>query len=272
MDIAKQIEISNVPMTQDEYFAASEGRTVITPENIGGLIDYPALFRAMQDDRELRPALSEAMSTGRAMADFLSMQPEEFLAKYVVADGPVNPKTGKPYGTDTKAYVEWKAMQPKIPVPTAQFNMFGKMAHAYNTHGFIKSLAGYVHARNVVLRADISGVPCLCRIDSLYANEGSTIAVDVKTTSDLTSFARSAPGLYYPEQQAFIRLVLAANGFDSPQVRIAALEKGPMPRCGVFAVFDIDAATACVRKALDAYDAGCRTGVFGTGFEAPAVI
>jgi len=269
---AKQIKDIAVKMTQDEYFAASEDRKVVTPENVGGLVDYPALFRAMQDDRELRPALSESQSTGRAMNDFLSMDPAEFLGKYVIADGPVNPKTGKPYGADTKAFIEWKATQSKIPVSSQAYNMFGKMAQAYNKHAFVKSLYGHERMRNVILQADISGVPCLCKVDGLYFADGSTFGIDVKTTSDLTTFARLAPGLYYPEQQALIRLVMEANGLESPQVRIVALEKGPLPRCGVFAISRQDEVEVRVKSILSGYAEGLRTGVFSTRFEAPVLI
>lgn len=259
-------------MTQDEYFEKSESRTVVTPENIGGLLEYPALFHAMQDNRELRPALSEAMSTGRAMTDFLSMSPEAFLEKYVVADGPVNPKTGKPYGTDTKAFIEWKAMQPKIPVSTEQFNMFGKMAQAYNSHAFIKLLGTHERTRNAIFSADIEGVACLVKVDNLYRDNGSIVAVDVKTTSDLNSFGRSARGLYYAEQQALIYRVLAANGIQEPQIAIAALEKGPMPRCGIFSIGELMDAEAALLLTLHSYADSLKTGKFSTGFEAPIVI
>jgi len=269
----KAVADALVPMTRDEYFAASENRMVVTPENIGGLIEYPALFHAMQENRELRPALSEAMTTGRALTDFLSVPAEEFLQTYAVVDGPVNPKTNKPYGTDTKVYAEWRASQEKIPVSTEQYNMFGKMAVAYNEHSFIKSLAGYERVRNAVLRANVCDVPCMCRIDSLYVGDEAVVAVDVKTTSDLCAFHRAAESLYYREQQALVLLVLAACGIDHVQARIAAIEKGPMPRCGVFAVKDMATGPiVTVNRALQDYATDALTGKYSTRFEAPQLI
>jgi len=261
-----------VQMPRDDYYAASEDRKVVTPENVGGLLEYPALFHAMSEDRELRPALSEAMTTGRALSDFLSLQPEEFLQAYVVAEGPVNPKTGKPYGTDTKVYAEWRASQDKTPVSTEQFNMFGKMAIAYNTHSFVKELAGYVCHRNATLAAKLHGVDCLCRIDRLYVGDGTVVAIDVKTTSDLNGFIRSADALHYREQQALICRILEANGFDNVQVRIAAIEKGPLPRCGVFGVRGLDGVCVTVDTILRDYGNSLTTGSFRTLFEAPGVI
>ena len=271
-EILKVVADALVPMTRDEYFAESEDRKVVTPDNIGGLLEYPALFHAMQEDRELRPALSEAMTTGRAMADFLSLEPEKFLETYVVVDGPTNPKTGKPYGTDTKAYAEWRATQEKTPVSPEQFNMFGKMAVAYNRHAAIKALANHECVRNVVLKAEIGGVPCMCLVDRMYVADGSVVAVDVKTTSDLCGFARSADSLHYREQQALVRCIMGKLGFDHPQTRIAAIEKGPLPRCGVFAVRDEDDVADRVLSALRDYAESEKTGKYGTKFEAPRLI
>lgn len=271
-EINEKIAKAAVQMTRDEYYAVSEDRKTVTPENIGGLLEYPALFHAMSEDRELRPALSEAMTTGRALVDFLSLQPEEFLQAYVVVDGPVNPKTGKPYGTDTKVYAEWRASQDKTPVSTEQFNMFGKMAIAYNTHSFVKELAGYTCHRNVTLAAKLHGVDCLCRIDKLYVGDDTVVAVDVKTTSDLNGFIRSADSLHYREQQALICKILEANGIENAQVRIVAIEKGPLPRCGVFGVRGIAGVVTTVEAFLRDYGNSLATGSFRTLFEAPGVI
>ena len=268
----KVIADALVPMTVDEYFAESNDRKIVTPENIGGLLEYPALFHAMSEDPSLRPPLSEAMSTGRALTDFLSLKPEDFLAKYVVADGPLNPKTGKPYGADTKAFIEWKAMQPKTPVPTQQFNMFGKMALAYNKHAFIKSVESHARLRNIVLRAVVNGVECMCKVDNMHVGDDSAFAVDVKTTSDLGTFAKASYGLHYPEQQALIKLILAANGIEVSRVMIAALEKGPLPRCGVFAFERTVATETDVKAVLSEYAESCKTGSFGTRFEDVSLI
>ena len=36
---------------------------------------------------------------------------EAFDGQFLVADGPVNPKTGEPFGKATKAYAEWLSSQ-----------------------------------------------------------------------------------------------------------------------------------------------------------------
>lgn len=259
-----------VPMTRGEYLLESEDREVVTPENLGGLLEYPALFHAMQGDRELRPALSEAMTTGRAMADFLSLEPEKFLETYVVVDGPTNPKTGKPYGTDTKAYAEWRAAQEKTPVSPDQFNMFGKMTVAYNKHAAIKALANRECVRNVVLKAEIGGVPCMCLVDRMYVADGSVVAVDVKTTSDLVAFPRSVDSLHYRAQQALVLLVMRAVGLKDADARIAAIEKGPMPRCGVFRLGNLRGPGEGMQQLeefLGRYGESLKTGEYGTLFE-----
>lgn len=263
-------------MTQNEYFEASEGRKVVTPENIGGLLEYPALFHAMQDDRELRPALSESMTVSRVFTDFLNMSGAEFMNVYVVADGPVNPKTGKPYGMDTKAYAEWRAGLDKEPVSAAQMSMFGKMAAAFLAHGYIKALelGGYGESRNAVVAAKVAGVDCMCKVDRLFMHpDNGVVAVDVKSTGDLCAFQRSADSMHYREQQALTFMILSAAGFGpTVQTRIAAVERGPMPRCGIFGVGELDESVKRVALALQHYAENCSSGVYGTGFEAPVVI
>lgn len=259
-------------MTQDEYFAASEERKHVTPENLAGLLDFPALFRAMQDVRDYRPALSPAMSTGRAMNDFLTCSAEEFGERYLIAEGPVNPKTGKPYGSDSKAYLEWVAQQAKTPVTPEDHAMFGNMAKAYAAHSVINSLKDYECTNNAVFGAEIGGVQCLAKVDKLYVSDKAVIAVDVKTTSDLQAFARSSDSLRYREQQALISMVLEKNGVADVQSLIAAVEKGPIPRCGVFSVKDIAAYKDAVYAALCAYGESLKTGCYGTNFESLRVI
>lgn len=270
----KQYKI--VDMTQAQYFEASEGRKVVTPENIGGLLEYPALFHAMQDDRELRPALSESMTVSRVFTDFLNMSGAEFMSAYVVADGPVNPKTGKPYGMDTKAYAEWRAGLDKEPVSTAQMSMFGTMATAFLSHGYVKALelGGYGESRNVVVAANVAGVDCMCKVDRLFAHpDKGAVAVDVKSTGDLCAFCRSADSMHYREQQALMFMILSAGGFGQEvQTRIAAVERGPMPRCGIFGVGELQKVVERVATALQGYAANCSSGVYGTGFEAPVVL
>lgn len=268
MTNSELIASKRVETNQDAYFTMSEDRKVVTPENLQGLLEYPALFRAMQDDRELRPALSPAMSTGRAMNDFLTCSAEEFGERYLIAEGPKNPKTGKPYQADSKAYQEWVAQQAKTPVDPAEYAMFANMAKAYATHSVIASLNDYACLQNVILSAKVSDVDCLVKIDKLYVSDKAVIAVDVKTTADLGAFSRSADSLGYREQQALISLVLEANGIAQPQVMIAAIEKGPIPRCGVFNVGKLADARHAVLRVLADYADGLKGGTFRTNFEA----
>lgn len=268
MTLKETIVAASQPLTQDAYFAESEERDVVTPENLCGLIEYPALFRAMHGNRELRPALSPAMSTGRAMNDFLTCTAAEFAERYTVEPGPVNPKTGKPFGSDTKAYLEWAARLTKSHVTPEDHKMFGDMAQAYANHAFIKSLQGYECLPNIVLKAEIGHVTCLAKIDKLYVSDKAVLAVDVKTTEDLLAFDRTADRLSYREQQALVALILKANGIAQPQVFIAAIEKGAIPRCGVFGVKDLDRWEERLVALLAEYAANLKSGVFATRFEA----
>lgn len=276
MTRAEMIDKATVKMTEAEYFDVSDDRRAVTPENLAGLLEYPALYQAMKDNRDLRPALGEGQRTGRVFNDFMSLTPEEFATKYVVAAGPVNPKTNKPYGTDTKAYQEWRSSQTKTPVTPEQFNLFGLMAKAYAAHPFVKNLSAMTCLNNVVLGARFGdNVDVLFKVDKLYVGPDAVIAVDLKTTDDLCGFTAASARLKYHAQQALLLWILKKAGIEDAQVRIAVVEKGPLPRCGIFEASEIGGTEIhgiAVTTILEDYSKSLKTGVFSTGFEGQALI
>ena len=62
--------------------------------------------------------------------------------------------------------------------------------------------------------------------------------------------------------------ITQANGIAQPQVFIAAIEKGAIPRCGVFGVRDLDRWEERLVALLAEYAANLKSGVFATRFEA----
>ena len=48
---------------------------------------------------------------GTAAHKYILEGADVFNTEYVVSDGPINPKTGEPYGKATKAYQEWEQAQ-----------------------------------------------------------------------------------------------------------------------------------------------------------------
>lgn len=180
--------------------------------------------------------------------------------------GPVNPKTGKPFGAGTKAFAEWAAIQGKPVLSFDQVELVEKMAAGVEMNAEAMSLLSEGIAEGVV-RADYCETPCQIRIDWLNPNRG---IVDFKTCDDLTWFEADARRFGYHLQAAFYRAVLAKviDGLLAPVYLIAVEKKEPF-RCGVWRVSD-----DCLRIAQGENEAAIRRllacreqGQWPTGYE-----
>ena len=138
---------------------------------------------------------------GRASHVYTLEGAERFHQEYVVG-GPVNPKTGKCYGANTKKHREWAATQPLPSITTEEFALIERMD---------RSVKGKKAARQLLEdgkpeltgRLEIEGVPCQVRLDWLTNNPPRI--VDYKTCSDISTIAIDCERYSYPIQQAFYR-------------------------------------------------------------------
>lgn len=155
--------------------------------------------------------------------------------------GPINPKTGSPYGASTKAWAEWAAAQGGKEVLTnEQYNLVMHMANGVKLHDFAQELLSDGVAEGV-LRADYCGKPCQIRLDWLNPHAG---IVDLKTCDDLQWFEADAKRYSYLHQVAFYRAVLAqVIGVGMPVFFIAVEKKEPY-RCGLWHVAEDSLASA----------------------------
>ena len=149
--------------------------------------------------------------------------------------GPINERTGKPYGANTKAFSEWRQMQNKPVLSHDQVELVEQMASGVAMNDEAVDLLLYGRAEGVV-RAEYCGVPCQIRIDWVHPHRG---IVDFKTCDDLTWFESDARRFGYHRQMAFYRAVLAQvlDGLLVPVYLVAVEKKEPF-RCGVWRVSD----------------------------------
>jgi len=147
--------------------------------------------------------------------------------------GPINPKTGKPYGSATKAFAEWAQAQGRPVLSHEQVELIEQMASGVAQNSEAVDLLLYGRSEGVV-RADYCGAPCQVRIDWVHPHRG---IVDFKTCDDLTWFESDARRYGYHRQVAFYRSVLAQvlDGLLAP-VHLVAVEKKEPFRCGVWQV------------------------------------
>jgi hypothetical protein len=216
-----------------EYRTKAKER--LTSHQLADFRKCPELFRrkklGLVEDED-RPAYL----VGRGAHALILEGREAFDRRYAVG-GPVNPRTGRPYGSNTQAYGDWAAEQ------AAQ----GRECLTDEQHALAVNLAGSVrsHPRARELLADgiVEGVVRIeycdmrvqARIDWFHPIHG---IVDLKTCDDLTWFEADAKRYGYAHQLAFYRAVVQrATGIAFP-VHLIGVEKRQPFRSGVWVVSD----------------------------------
>tara|TARA_R110000782_G_scaffold30348_6_gene75522 strand:+ start:22483 stop:23427 length:945 start_codon:yes stop_codon:yes gene_type:complete len=174
---------------------------------------------------------SAAYALGRAAHVLILEGRERFEAQFAVG-GPINPKTGQPFGVQTKAFADWAASVGRPVLSDADAALLEQMRAGVHDHVFARELLRSGVAEGVV-RAEYGGVPCQARIDWLNPIAGRGI-VDLKTCDNLDDFERDVHRYGYVHQMAFYReLVVEACGVEL-EVHLVAIEKREPYRCGVW--------------------------------------
>jgi hypothetical protein len=170
---------------------------------------------------------------GRA-AHTLILEGRQRYEREFAVGGPINPRTGQPFGSQTKAFAEWAERQGRPVLSDTQAATIEQMAAAVHEHIYARELLAEGVAEGVV-RCEYGGHRCQARIDWINPVEGRGI-VDLKTADEIDSFELSMRAFGYLHQVAFYRaLVAQASGHVLP-VHIIAVEKREPYRCGVWQV------------------------------------
>jgi len=170
---------------------------------------------------------------GRATHTLILEGKEKFDEEYAVG-GPVNKKTGKPYGKDTKAFAQWTVQQGKPVLTQEQFDLIRNMAIGVALHEKASEILSTGIAEGVV-RAEYCDVPCQIRMDWFNPQGG---LADLKTCDDLTWFEADSRRWGYAHQMAFYRAVLAVAIGTAVPVHLIAIEKRQPFRCGLWRISD----------------------------------
>ena len=179
--------------------------------------------------------------------------------------GPINPKTGKPYGANTNAFADWAAAQGKPVLTAEQAQLIESMAVGVATNEPAVDLIIDGVAEGVV-REEINDVRCQIRIDWLNPHRG---IVDLKTCDDLTWFEADARRYGYAHQLAFYRSVLRQATDMLAPVHFIAIEKKEPFRAGVWLVCE-ETLAQCAREnaaAIERIKDCDRLGNWPTGYE-----
>jgi hypothetical protein len=180
-----------------------------------------------------------AFIVGRAAHCRVLEGDEEFRRRFAIG-GPINPKTGKPFGQDTKAYAEWAATIGKPAINQDTADLCERLALAVHEHAEAAALLAEGQPEGVV-RSEYGGLTSQIRIDWTHPERG---IIDLKTVDDLDWLEMQARSFGYGHQLAFYRAILGAVAGRKPDVHIIAVEKKEPYRVGVWRFADqvLDAA------------------------------
>ena len=148
--------------------------------------------------------------------------------------GPINPRTQKPFGSNTQAFADWAVKQGKPVISHEQVELIECMASGVAMNDEALALLAEGRAEGVV-RAEYCGLPCQARIDWVNPRRG---ILDLKSCDDADYFHFDAKRFHYHHQMSFYQAVLAQVAGKNVPVWIIAVEKKEPFRCGVWRVSD----------------------------------
>jgi len=243
-----------------EYHQAARDGKFLSSHLLGDFRKSPRLYHKKLNG-EIEPTESAALATGRAVHTLILEGRSKFDEEFLVTDGPVNPKTGEPFGKTTKAYREWAASQTKDVVGGADFAFMLKLRESVWAHPVARELLDEGISEQTV-RCNYCGEPCQIRMDWFRsAFSGRPAICDLKTAQDLTYFESDARRFGYPQQMSFYREVLrsASNGEVEADCYLIGVEKSEPMRCGVWKLTDgLLQACACENERAIAELRECR--------------
>ena len=206
----------------------AQADTYLSSHQLAEFRRNPALYHKKQlglIKDEDRPAYV----LGRA-AHVRILEGREVYERQYAFGGPVNPKTGQPFGSRTKAFQEWAEAQGKPVLDDDQAALVENMNASVWAHDEAAGLLADGVPEGVV-RTEYCGVPCQIRLDWLNPEKG---IVDLKTCDNLDWLQVDARSYDYAHQMAFYRAVLACVIGTNLPVYLVAVEKREPFRCGVW--------------------------------------
>ena len=252
-----------------QYHEQSRSGKFLSSHQLGDFRESPAFFHKKMQG-EIVESESPAYALGRAAHCLILEGKEVFNWEYSITDGPINPKTGEPYGKTTKAYTEWKNRLDCEVVSTKDYGFITKLQASVLAHPVASELLANGVPEGVV-RAEYCGMPCQIRMDWFNSEFG---IVDLKTCDQLKWFESDCRRYGYINQMAFYRAVLREACGQNFPVHIIAVEKNEPYATGVWKLMEevLDSAErineAAIRRLSECYG----TNTWPTGYEEVRII
>jgi hypothetical protein len=201
------------------------------------------------------PTTTGFYELGKAVHCFILEGSGEFHKRYEIAEGPTNPKTGSPYGRDSKAYQAWYeeiTASGRSVISGDEFHRIQLMSESIEETA-ARDLLQYGRPE-VTIRGQLHGVQCQSRLD--FFNADNAILVDLKTCESLGRFEKDFWRFGYNRQLAFYRGMVAGLGLQYQcQVFLVAVEKTEPYRTHIWQLSEatLDDADEQVKQSLLQY-------------------
>ena len=182
---------------RDNYFTA------------GNYADYkkdPALFYHNWHKGETED--TDALRFGRAVHTGVLEGRKKLLDEYMIHNGPINERTGNPYGKATKAYSEWLDKQSKPVISTVDYEMISSYCDIVESSGGVSDLFRRHKSREVTIRGRIDNVNVQIRIDAFEDRDPlSSSVIDLKTIRNIEKIEDHIVGYQYDLKAYFYKWV-----------------------------------------------------------------
>lgn len=248
-----------------EYHARSKSGEYLSSHLLGTFRKMPFKYYATISGQYKEPEKAE-YAFGSAAHKLILEGREAFNAAYVVSDGPINERTGKPYGKESKAYLDWLSVQVGEVVTTEDFAKIEMMKKHIDEHDEIPQILTGRGIAEGVVRGEIDGVKCQIRMDYFDPEVG---IIDLKTCRDIEFFDYDMRSLGYAFNMAFYREVLKnATGIEYP-VYMVAVDKTDFFVAGYWQIpaAELDVAARINAAGIKRLKECRETGKWPTGFE-----
>ena len=212
-----------------EPYAAYEARRArcLTSHQLASFRKSPAIYRYERDNPPMGD--SAAFAFGRALHTYVLEGEAAFDLQYAVG-GPINPSTGRSYGTETKKFAEWaESMRPRQVLGETDYQVIRDMSDAiYHHSGACELLSS--GEPEMTATGSVAGLPCQSRIDWV----GDYMIADLKSCTDLDGFQRDAVKYGYVYQLTFYAELYYTEKHELPRCYLIAVEKDSPHRVGVW--------------------------------------
>ena len=252
--------------SEETYHARSKSGEYLSSHMLAVFRKMPYKYKKMISGEYFEPEKDEYIFGSAAHKLILEGQ-NAFNETYIVSDGPINERTGKPYQKNTITYQQWQESQTGEIITTSEFDEIRKMQKSIKEHPEISKFLRpeYGKAEAVVL-GEMEGVNCQIRMDFFDPQIG---IIDLKTCRDIDFFDYDMRNFGYIFNMAFYRkLMKIKTGVEYP-VYMIAVDKTEFHVSGIWHIppAELDIAERINDAAIKRLKECRETGNYPTGYE-----